>query len=261
MIAETARIHPGARIGQDVTVGEYTVIHENVVIKDGCTIQDFCVLGVKGPRTSEPLILGPGAIIRSHSVLYEHSTIGANLETGHHVVIRERSVIGENLRIGNFSDVEGDCIIGDFTRFHGYVQVGKGSRIGSFVWLFSLTTATNDPLPPSRLSRPVTLEDGVVICVGVTLMPGSTLGKGAFLAAGSRAVGDIPAGAVVSGPDGEVKFHVSRLLDLDTGLRHPWINHFGYVYPEQAQSRLTTLLDEIMKTRSDLHAVRLRSGR
>ena len=256
MIAASARIHPKARLGKDLTLGEYVVIHENVVLGDGCTIQDHCVLGVKGPRTSEPLVIGDGATIRSHSVLYEHSQIGPRLETGHHVVIRERSLIGENLRIGNFSDIEGDCEIGDFTRFHGYVHIGKGSRIGHFVWVFSFSNAANDPLPPSDLFAPVTLGDGSVVCLGSILMPGLELGAGAFVTAGSRPSGKVPPGAVVSGAPGRILFHVSRLMDLDTGLSHPWMAHFRTVYPEHAQPRLDALLQAVMATRNDYKRTR-----
>jgi UDP-3-O-[3-hydroxymyristoyl] glucosamine N-acyltransferase len=252
MIAETARIHPKARLGKDVVIGEYVVVHENVDIGDGCIIQDHCVLGVKGPRTSERLELGPGATIRTHTVLYEHSIIGPKLETGHHVVIRERSVIGENLRIGNYSDVEGDCSIGDFTRFHGYVHIGKGSKVGDFVWLFSLVTGTNDPMPPSDLSYPVEIGDGAVVCVGAVLMPGCRLGKGAFVAAGAHAQGEVPVGAVVSGPEGMVVNHVSRLMHLESGLRHPWMRHFRSAYPTHTHGRLDELLQEILANRMTL---------
>ena len=246
MISKFANVSPGARLGKNVIIGDFTVIHENVEIEDNCVIHEHCLLGVKGPNTKEPLLLGAGAIIRSHSVIYENCTIGPMLETGHHIVIRERSHIGENLRIGNFSDVEGDCEIGDFSRFHGYVQVGKGAWIGDFVWLFSLTTCTNDPLPPSHLSKPVEVGDGAVVCVGATLMPGSRLGIGAFVAAGSRVTGDVPAGAVVSGPDGRVKFHVSHLMEFDTGLSHPWMQHYRSVYPEHAIPRLDSLMEAVL---------------
>ena len=259
VIAESARIHPKARLGKDLNIGEYVVIHENVEIGDGCTIQDHCVLGVKGPRTFEPLVLGPGATIRSHSVLYEHSTIGPKLETGHHTVIRERSVVGENLRLGSYSDVEGDCTIGDFSRFHGYVHIGKGTMIGHFVWVFSFSDAANDPLPPSDLAAPVILGDGSVVCLGSILMPGCELGTGAFVVAGSRPAGKIPPGAVVAGSPGRILFHVSRLMDLDSGLSHPWMTHYRSVYPEHAQPRLDELLEEVMKTRHDYKVSRTRS--
>lgn len=197
-------------------------------------------------------MIGPGSTIRSFSVIYSGSRFGSRLETGHHVVIREQTNAGENLRIGNFSDIEGHCAIGDYCRFHGYAHVGRGSRIGHFVWLFSLTTATNDPLPPSSLAEPVVMEDGVVVCVGVTLMPGVRLGKGAFVTAGTLARGEIPPGAVVAGPECRIVSHVSQLMHLDSGTRHPWMRHFAEKYPPESHERLAGLLSEILATRQTL---------
>lgn len=262
MISSLAKISPNARIGTGVSIGDYCVINDNVVLGDGCVIQPHCLLGVEGPNGSGNLVIGDHSTIRSHAVIYGHSEIGPRLETGHHVVIRERSRIGENLRIGNFSDIEGDCTIGDFNRFHGYVQVGKGASIGSFVWLFSLTTCTNDPLPPSHLARPVEVQDGAVVCVGATLMPGCRLGTGAFVAAGARAKGVVPDGAVVSGAEGRIKFHVTRLMDLDSGLSHPWMQHYRQVYPDHAQARLEALLAKILASRDNqIYARRKRGGK
>ena len=261
MISSLAKVSPGAHIGIDVSIGDFCVINENVVIGDGCTIQSHCLLGVEGANGGGRLVIGDNATIRSHAVIYGNSEIGPRLETGHHVVIRERSRIGENLRIGNFSDIEGDCTIGDFNRFHGFVQVGKGASIGHFVWLFSLTTCTNDPLPPSHLSRPVDIQDGAVVCVGATLMPGCRLGTGAFVAAGAMARGSVPDGAVVSGPDGRIKFHVHRLMDLDSGLSHPWMQHFRQIYPDHAQSRLDALLTNILASRDNDVYSRRKRGR
>ena len=104
-------------------------------------------------------------------MLYEGSEFGAGLQTGHHVLIREGTRAGRDLRIGSYSDIEGDCTIGDCGRFHGYAHVGRGSRIGNFVHLYSLTILLNDPLPPSNIMQPATLEDGVVVAVGATVMP------------------------------------------------------------------------------------------
>ncbi len=246
------RVSTRASLGANVSVGPGTVIHPDVEIGEGTTIGEHSVLGHRGPGAVEPLIIGPHATIRSHAVLYASSRFGPRLETGHHVVIRERTIAGENLRIGNFSDIEGDCEIGDFCRFHGYAHVGKGTRIGHFVWLFSLTTATNDALPPSALSKPVTVGDGAVVCVGVTLMPGTVLGKGAFISAGTQVQGDIPPGAVVAGPEGRVINHVSRLVHLDSGTRHPWMRHFEKNYPPEAHPRLRQLLEEVMANRLTL---------
>ncbi len=251
-IHSTAFIGQDCDIAEDVRIGAFTCIHSKVRIGPGSTVGEHCVLG-GGPLAGEDmLVIGARSMIRSHSVVYAGSRFEAQLETGHHVVIREKTVAGVNLRVGNFSDIEGDCTIGDYCRFHGYVHVGKDTRVGNFVWLFSLTTATNDPLPPSRLAEGCVLGDGSVVCVGATLMPGTTLGRGAFVTAGSIARGDVPNGAVVSGSDGHIVSHVSTLMHLPSGLRHPWMRHFAEAYPPECQGRLRELLGKISQNRFSL---------
>jgi acetyltransferase-like isoleucine patch superfamily enzyme len=161
------------------------------------------------------------------------------------VVIREGAVIGENLRVGNFSDIEGACTIGDFVRMHSYAHVGRGATIGDFVWLFSLTTVMNDPLPPSRLSAPVSIGDMATVCVNAQLMPGAEIGRGAFIASGSVASGFVPAGAIISGADGEIAGQVRFLMHMESRTRHPWHNHFSDAYPERARERIKALGAEI----------------
>lgn len=257
-------IDPAARIGRDVQFGHGVRVHGNVEIGDGCRIGDFSILGhpvtppeTFGPETSGPalspdrrravgpLVLGAGARLRSHAVLYEGSRIGPGLETGHHVVIREGAEIGENLRLGNFSDIEGACRIGDFVRMHSYVHVGRGSEIGDFVWLFSLTTLMNDPLPPSHLAEPVVIGAMATVCVNAQLMPGLRLGRGSLVAAGAMAQGEIPPGVVVTGPEGAIAGPVRFALHMASRTRHPWHRHFAEAYPERARARIAALGAEI----------------
>lgn len=238
-------IDPLAKIGSNVAIGHGTRIYGNVEIGDNCTIGDCCIIGHPASGDNGPLKLGSGATVRSHAVLYEGTTIGPFLETGHHVVIREGAVIGENLRIGNFSDIEGSCRIGDFVRMHSYAHVGKGADVGDFVWLFSLTTLMNDPLPPSHLADPVTIGDMATICVNAQLMPGVRVGRGAFVASGAVAHGEVPAGALVTGSDGEIAGSVRLLMHMQTRTRHPWHKHFADAYPERARDRIAQLGAEI----------------
>ncbi len=242
-----------ARIGRNVTIGPGTIVYDNVVLEDDVQVGPFCSIGqpAGGPYAGEPLVLGRGSVIRSHTVLYEGSRFEAGLETGHHTLVREGTTAGARLRLGSFCDVEGRCEFGDHVRCHGYVHVGVGSRIGSFVWLYSLVTLTNDPLPPSNIERPVTLEDGVVVCVNATVMPGTVMRKGSFAAAGTLVQGEIPMGAIVAGPDSRVSGHVSALMDLATGTRHPWMRHFHVRYPEDQHERLARLGEEIARSRHD----------
>jgi len=246
-------IDPKAKLGRRVQIGHGARIYGSAHIGDDCQLGDHCIIGhpAGGRWSNQPVVLGSGATIRSHSVIYEGSEFGPKLETGHHVLIREGTIAGPNLRVGSFSDLEGDCTIGDFCRFHSYTHVGRGSRIGHFVWLYSLTTLTNDPLPPSDLVAAVVLEDGVVVCVGATLMPGTILRRGAYVSAQSTVSGEVPAGAVVSGPQGRIVSHVSFVMNLEHGIRHPWMGHFSSHYPEEAQPRLRQLREAILAGRDE----------
>lgn len=244
-ISPTASIDPAAKLGHNVKVGHNTVVYGDVEIGDDTTIGEFCVIGEPVPSATTPLRVGAGSTIRSHSVLYQGSEIGSRLETGHFVLIRAGARIGENLRIGSYSSLEGDMRIGDFVRMQGNVQIGPGTVIEDCAWIFSLVTATNDPLPPSHVFSPVRIGAGAVVCVGATLMPGSTVGTGAFVAAGAQAKGDIPAGVFVD-VTGEVKGPITHLIDLGSGTRHPWTRHFGDALPQDAAERVHELQEEML---------------
>ncbi len=238
-----------AELGVEVEIGPGSVVRAGVQLGDRVRIGPLCVIGQEGAGAPGPTVIGVNAMIRSHGVIYAGCQLGRALETGHHVVIRDGARVGENLRVGNFSDIEGMCAIGDFCRFHGYVHVGRGSTIGDFVWLYSLVTVTNDPLPPSEIEEPVTIGSGAVVAVGATLMPGTRIGKGGFVCAGATASGVIPEGAVVAGPSGAIVNHVRRLVHLGTGLQHPWMNHFRRGFPPECHERLEVLRREILAGR------------
>jgi UDP-3-O-[3-hydroxymyristoyl] glucosamine N-acyltransferase len=245
--AHMMSISPRAQLGERVRLGLGVRIYDHVKVGDDCEIGDFVILGhptQNAKWAGKTLQIPPGSVIRSHTVLYEGSRFTSSLETGHHVVIREGTEAGDNLRIGNYSDIEGDCTIGDYCRFHGYVHVGKGSRVGHFARLYSLVTLTNDPLPPSHVLQGVSVGDGAVLCVGVTVLPGADLGVGAFICSGSQAKGKIAAGSVVL--ENRPVFGIHRLRSLEHQIVHPWMNHFKDAYPESAWERLDKLKAEIL---------------
>ena len=114
-----------------------------------------------------------------------------------------------------------------------------------------MTTLTNDPLPPSDLVAAVVIEEGVVVCVGAILMPGTVLQRGAYVSAQSVASGEVPRGAVISGPQGRIVAHVSFVMNLQHGIRHPWMGHYCHHYPEEAQPRLRQLRETILAEREE----------
>jgi bifunctional N-acetylglucosamine-1-phosphate-uridyltransferase/glucosamine-1-phosphate-acetyltransferase GlmU-like protein len=235
-----------------VTIGHFSVIHDNVVLEDNVTVGDHCVLGIptKAQVADRTLRVGAGSCIRSHAAVYEGSQFGVGVQTGHHVMIRESTTLGAYVSIGSFCDLEGDCQLGDCSRCHSYVHIGRGSRIGRFVWLFSLVTLTNDALPPIDTVEPVVICDGAAVLVGCTVFPGTWMEEGSYAVAGTMVRGRVNMGRVVSGPEGADVGHVTTLVHRESRRSLPWMNHLIKRYPEEFHDELRALHDRIRQSRA-----------
>lgn len=240
-------IEENVKIGENVSIGIGAIIKKNTTISDNTQIGDYCIIGEPIESEECELFIGPNSNIRSHSIIYSGSNFESELITGHHVLIRNNTIAGKNLVVGSFSDIEGKVKIGNYCRFHSYVHIGIGSEIGNYVKIYSLVTLTNDPLPPSHIVSPVRLEDGVVVSVGSTILPGSKLKLGSFVSANSIVNGEVPIGAVIKGQNSDVVGKVNSLINFDKMIRHPWMNHYIDAYPESEHEKINILKEKIIQ--------------
>lgn len=233
----TAHVEEGAVIGDGCEIGPFTIVHGNVRLGAGSVVGSHCVLGHTDPAADgpAPLVVGDGAHVRSHSVLYGGSTFGDRLTTGHRVTIREGTQAGENLQLGTLSDCQGDIVIGDFVRTHSNVHLCRGATVGSFVWIFPYVVLTNDPHPPSDgFHEGPTIEDFAVIATMTVVLPGIRVGRGALVGAHSLVNRDVPAGVVVAGAPARERGDVSAIPLRDgSGPAYPWTRHFHRGYPDE----------------------------
>jgi len=82
---------------------------------------------------------------------------------------------------------------------HGMgVVIGETAEIGDDVTLYHGVTLGGMSL--QRVKRHPTLQDGVVVGAGATLLGAVTVGRGARVGAGAVVVDDVPAGGTVVGP-------------------------------------------------------------
>lgn len=236
MISPFARIDTDVRIGKNVTIGDFTIVHANVELGDDCIIESHCIIGYPTPLAEGlPLIIGPGALIRSHSVLYSGATIQECLSTGHHVVIREKSQVGRLCQIGSYTELQGDLQFGDFSRTQSSVFIPKHSHIGKAVWLLPRVTLTNDPHPPSDTGAlGVRIEDYAVLAACSTVLPGITIGARALVAASSLVTRDVEPDTIVAGVPAKKRGLTREIILRDGSGRsaYPWMRHFHRGYPE-----------------------------
>ncbi len=157
---------------------------------------------------AEPLRLGTSARLRSGTVLYVGSTIGARLSTGHNVVIREESTIGDDVSIWSNSVVDYGCRIGHRVKIHTGCYVAQFSEIDDDAFLAPGVCFANDLYPGSAASAAAMggprVGAGAQLGVNVTVLPYVRIGAGALIGAGSVVVHDVPAGTIAVGSPARV---------------------------------------------------------
>lgn len=183
-------------------------------------VQDFCVLGepARGCQPGQdPLIIGPDATIRSHTVIYAGARIGARVQTGHGVLIREASSVGDDCSIGSGSVVEFAVVIGDRVRLHSQCFVPEYSVLEDDCWLGPRVVVTNSRFPRGRQSKEtlqgVRIGRFAKIGANATLLPGIVIGEGALVGAGAVVTRDVPPDTVVVGNPARPRGRVSELAD------------------------------------------------
>lgn len=181
-------------------------LYANVSLGDGAIIGDFCVIGEppRGKRDGElATVIGAGAVIRSHTVIYAGNVIGANFQTGHGALVREQNTIGDDVSIGSHSIVEHHVVIKRGARLHSNVFVPEWTLLEEECWLGPNVVVTNARYPRSRAVteelRGAHIMRGAKIGANATLLPGVTIGANALVGAGAVVVDDVPEGAVVVG--------------------------------------------------------------
>jgi acetyltransferase-like isoleucine patch superfamily enzyme len=201
----------------------HCIAEELLTIGAGCDVGPGVIVGYKTgrPIADHRLVLGPGAMLRSGTVIYGGSTIGARLQTGHHVVIREENRIGDDLQIWNHSTVDYGCVIGDRVKIHCACYVAQYTTIEDEVFLAPGVIVANDPFPiHPEIMRGPTIKRHARIGVNVTLMPFITIGEYSLIGGGSVVTKDIPPHSVAYGSPAKV---VKSIFDLEPkyGLTKP----------------------------------------
>jgi UDP-2-acetamido-3-amino-2,3-dideoxy-glucuronate N-acetyltransferase len=120
----------------------------------------------------------PGAEIGDHTAIWHYSHVEAN------AVVGENCNLGQNVYVGN------DAVVGNGCRLGNSVAIFSHVELGDFVFCAPFMVFTHIAFPRAAVNRHASFEktivmNGVTLGANSTVMPGITIGEGAFLAAGS----------------------------------------------------------------------------
>jgi acetyltransferase-like isoleucine patch superfamily enzyme len=187
---------------------------------EGLEADEGAVIGYPSARSgSRELMLGRRARIRSGSVLYFGSRIGADFQTGHNVVIREDCRIGDGVSVWSNSVVDYGCRIGDQVKIHANCYVAQFTEIEEGAFLAPGVTIANDLYPGQAASAAVMSGPRIgaraQIGVNATILPFVRIGAGCLIGAGAVVARDIPEGRVAIGNPARVCGDVQDLVPID----------------------------------------------
>lgn len=189
---------------------------KHVIIEPPFAIDDTVQLGyfTGRPIADRSLYLGPGACVRTGSVIYAGSTIGVGFQTGHNVIIREENVIGDHVSIWSNSVIDYGCRIGNHVRVHTKVYIAQYATIEDEVFIAPGVTIANDPhplCPQCTKENGPTIKHGARVGINATILPGIVIGEYALVGAGAVVTKDVPSRAVFYGNPGQIAKSIDEI--------------------------------------------------
>ncbi|WP_379164022.1 bifunctional UDP-N-acetylglucosamine diphosphorylase/glucosamine-1-phosphate N-acetyltransferase GlmU [Paenibacillus sp. sgz5001063] len=170
-------------IAADVTIGADTTLYPGTILKGKTVIGEDCIIGPSSEI--EDCIIMEGAQVK-HSVLNQ-AQVGARTSVGPFAYLRPGAVLGEEVKIGDFVEIK-NASIGDGSKvshlsYVGDATVGKNVNMGC-----GAITVNYDGYNKARTE----IGDDAFIGSNVNLVAPVTVGKGAFVVAGSTITRSVP---------------------------------------------------------------------
>lgn len=174
-------------ISADVEIGQDTIIKPGSILSGSVKIGEDCLIG---PQTEiVDSIIGNRTTIRQSVV--QESKIGSGAAIGPFAHIRPQSTLGDKIKIGNFVEVKKSTIEDGAKASHlsyiGDAEIGKDVNIGCG------TITVNYDGKNKHLTK---VEEGAFIGCNANLIAPVTVGKDAYVAAGSTITENVPAEAL-----------------------------------------------------------------
>ncbi|MFT9600109.1 bifunctional UDP-N-acetylglucosamine diphosphorylase/glucosamine-1-phosphate N-acetyltransferase GlmU [Mesobacillus sp.] len=174
-------------IGPDVKVGQDTVIFPGTTLSGSTVIGSECQIG---PNTEiSNCEIGNNTVIRQSAAF--DSKIGSEVNIGPFAHIRPDSDIHDEVKIGNFVEIK-KAVFGKGSKASHLSYIGD-AEVGADVNIGCGSITVNYDGKNKFLTK---IEDGVFIGCNSNLVAPVTIGKGAYVAAGSTITEDVPGEAL-----------------------------------------------------------------
>jgi bifunctional UDP-N-acetylglucosamine pyrophosphorylase / glucosamine-1-phosphate N-acetyltransferase len=174
-------------IETDVEIGQDTVIYPGTMLKGKTIIGVDCKIGPNSEIDS--CQIGDETVVRQ-SVAHK-SSIGTHVNIGPFAHIRPDSDINDEVKIGNFVEIK-KAVFGKGSKASHLSYIGD-AEVGSDVNIGCGSITVNYDGKNKYLTK---IEDGVFIGCNSNLVAPVTVGKGAYVAAGSTITKDVPGNAL-----------------------------------------------------------------
>ncbi len=181
----TVHVGPEVTVEAGAVIRPFTILEGKTLVRSGASIGPFVRL--------IDTTVGPGAQILDHCLLRE-CTVAEQATVGPFTHIRPQSLVGENAKVGNFVELK-KTILGKGSKaphlsYLGDATIGEKVNVGA-----GTITCNYDGVA----KHPTRIEDGAFVGSDATLVAPLTIGRGAYIAAGSTITEDVPANALALG--------------------------------------------------------------
>lgn len=146
----------------------------------------------------QPYFVHPQALV-------ETQQIGDGTRIWAFAHVMKDAIIGQHCNICDHAFVESNVVIGDGVTIKNGVSVWDGVTLGNHVFVGPNAVFTNDMNPRASVKKtreqflPTHVHEGASIGANATIVCGVTIGRYAFIGAGTVVIRDVPAYALMVG--------------------------------------------------------------